>query len=152
MLNKATPILQIKISGIFLPSVKTMIITIRSINFTIVKGNSDIEIDNDLISIFLTNDEADKISIGGYNISIFAENINGEDVSEFVKVIWAKRGSMSKVTSNGDSDGGTSSGGTSLFAFEIRENGHLWIISDSKTQAQNFRINEDGHLIYTLEV
>lgn len=104
MLNTAIPILQMKISGILLSSIKNMIITIRSVNFSIVKGNADIEVDNDLISVFLTNEEADKISGGNYNISIIAENISGEDVSELVKVMWTKRGSMSKPVSGGSSD------------------------------------------------
>ncbi|MBD5550484.1 MAG: hypothetical protein HDQ96_04810 [Lachnospiraceae bacterium] len=49
----------------------------------------------------------------------------------------------------GSSGGGDSSSG--MFAFEIREDGHLWVISDSKTRAQNFYINDYGHLIYVLE-
>lgn len=101
MLNAATPTLQMKISGISLSSVKTMVVTIRSINYTIVKGNSEIEVDNDVASVFLTQGEADKISGGNYNISIIAENINGEDISNFIKVIWAKRGSMSKAIGSG---------------------------------------------------
>lgn len=49
---------------------------------------------------------------------------------------------------DGDSGGsGDSSGG--LFAFEIREDGHLWVISDNQTDAQKFSINNEGHLIYT---
>lgn len=104
MLNTAIPILQMKISGILLSSIKNMIITIRSVNSSIVKGNADIEVDNDLVSVFLTNEEADKISGGNYNISIIAENISGEDVSELVKVMWTKRGSMSNPVSGGSSD------------------------------------------------
>ena len=51
----------------------------------------------------------------------------------------------------GSSGGGDAAGSLGLFAFEIREDGHLWINSDSETQADNFYINEDGHLIYILE-
>lgn len=292
MLNTATPILQMKISGIPLSSLKTMIVTIRSVNYTIVKGNTDIEVDNDVASVFLTQGESEKIDRGNYNISIIAENINGENVSGFLKVMWVKRGSMSKasgggggsdadlsdyytkgevdilvsnipggadgfspiatvsksdgvttisitdkngtktvqvldgingvdgitphigsngnwfignidtnvkaegidgtdgkdgidgfsptITENsgnnsntykldittkdgsfttpnlkgkdGDGSGGAdSSGGDGLFAFEIREDGHLWVMTDSETQANNFSIDNNGHLIYTLE-
>lgn len=49
---------------------------------------------------------------------------------------------------------GTSAGGdfsSGMYAFEIREDGHLWMVSDSETQANNFYINDDGHLIFILE-
>lgn len=51
----------------------------------------------------------------------------------------------------GSSGGGGPSGGFGMFAFEIREDGHLWMSSDSEAQSDNFYINEDGHLIYTAE-
>lgn len=50
---------------------------------------------------------------------------------------------------NPGSSGG--SGGSGMAAFEIRDDGHLWVVSDSETQAQNFYLNEEGHLIYNLE-
>ena len=50
--------------------------------------------------------------------------------------------------SPGSSDGGGSSG---IFAFEIREDGHLWVVSESEAQVQNFYINDNGHLIYRVE-
>lgn len=51
---------------------------------------------------------------------------------------------------NPGSSGG-SGGGSGMAVFEIREDGHLWVVADSETQAQNFYLNEDGHLIYNLE-
>lgn len=101
MLNTATPTLQMKISGVPLSSIKIMIVTIRSVNNTIVKGNADIEVDNDVVSAFLTQEEADKISGENYNVSILAESISGEDVSGYLKVMWVKRGSMSKAAGAG---------------------------------------------------
>lgn len=283
MINTATPTLQIKISGIELSSVVAMMIVIRNIDSVIVKGNADIEVNNGIVSAFLTKEESDKISAGNYNVSITAQDIYGEDVSDKLKVMWVKRGSMSKAIAGDGSDvdmsdyytkqevdvliqnipggvdgfspiatvrkengvttisiqdkngftteqvldgadgengitphignnenwyigdvdtgvkaagadgtdgfsptitensennssvykldittangnfttpnlkgkdgegGGGGSSGCGIFAFEIREDGHLWVISDSETQANSFRIDDKGHLIYELE-
>lgn len=101
MLNTATPTLQMKISGASLSAIKTMTIVIRSATSTIVKGNADIEVDNDIVTAFLTKEEANKISNGNYNISITAQNLNGEDVSDRLRVMQVKRGSMSKAPESG---------------------------------------------------
>lgn len=282
MLNAATPTLQMKISGVGLSNIQTMLVTIRSSAYVITKGNADIEIDNDVASVFLTQEESEKLNDGFYNISTQTINTNGEDVSDNLKVIWVKRGSMSKALGGGETgdlsdyytkqevdilisnvseglegfspiatvwkengvttisiqdengtttaqildgedgkngldgitphigengnwhigsidtgikahgydgfsptivenpgnasgiykldittedgtfttpnlkgkDGEGSGGGSSgngMFAFEIREDGHLWVISDKQTQIDSFSINEKGHLIYTLE-
>lgn len=45
-------------------------------------------------------------------------------------------------------DGTGSGSGISMFAFEIRDDGHLWVVSESEAQTQNFYINDNGHLIY----
>lgn len=47
----------------------------------------------------------------------------------------------------GTSGGGSSSGGVEMFAFEIRMDGHLWVISEAQT-GTNFYIDADGHLKY----
>lgn len=47
---------------------------------------------------------------------------------------------------------GTGSGGSGLFGFEIREDGHLWMVTDDSTMADKFYINEQtGHLMYRME-
>ena len=46
---------------------------------------------------------------------------------------------------------GGGSGGSGLYAFEIREDGHLWLISETETDAERFYINAAGHLIYRME-
>ena len=51
---------------------------------------------------------------------------------------------------NPGSSGG-SGGGSGMAAFEIREDGHLWVVSETDAQAQNFYINDTGHLIYIVE-
>lgn len=100
------PTLQMKIGGMTLSMIKTMVISIRSTISTITKGNDDIEIDNDIATVFLTNEEADKISNGNYNISITAQNLYDEDVSGILKVIWVKRGSISRAYDGTGSDTG----------------------------------------------
>ena len=55
------------------------------------------------------------------------------------------------VTPNlrGKDGGGSGSGG--IFGFEIREDGHLWMITDDPALADKFYINNAGHFIYRLE-
>lgn len=45
---------------------------------------------------------------------------------------------------------GTSGGGAGQYAFEIREDGHLWLVSDTEQAAERFYVNGDGHLIYVV--
>lgn len=51
----------------------------------------------------------------------------------------------------GEPGGGSSGGSGGLFAFEIRSDGHLYVISDTTLTENQFVINSSGHLIYTLE-
>ena len=51
--------------------------------------------------------------------------------------------------SPGDGSGGGNQNSIEMFAFEIRADGHLWLVSESEN-AQNFYINENGHLIYRM--
>lgn len=46
------------------------------------------------------------------------------------------------------SGGGDSAG---LCAFEIRKDGHLWLVSDTEMEAKRLYINDAGHLIYKME-
>ena len=104
MLNRAIAILQMKIAGIDLSTVQTMTVTMRNMNLTIIKGNSDMEADDDILSISLTQEEIRSLNEGQFNIAISATNINGEDLSDRLKVIWVKRGNMPKFSgSSGDS-------------------------------------------------
>ena len=51
----------------------------------------------------------------------------------------------------GEPGGGSSGGSGGLFAFELRSDGHLYVISDTTLTENQFVINSSGHLIYTLE-
>lgn len=44
--------------------------------------------------------------------------------------------------------GAVAGGGGGLYAFEIRSDGHLWLVYDTPVQPA-FSINAAGHLIYT---
>lgn len=46
---------------------------------------------------------------------------------------------------------GSGSGSSGMYAFEIRSDGHLWMVSEDETNPDSFYINDNGHLIYTLE-
>lgn len=106
MLNVATPILQIKSKGIDLSNIRSMTIIIQSLNVTITKNNDDIEVDGNLILVFLTQLEASSLNSGEFNISILAIDINGNNVSDKIKMIWAKRSSISSTkNSNAPSNG-----------------------------------------------
>lgn len=50
----------------------------------------------------------------------------------------------------GQSGGSSSNDGSGgLYAFELRSDGHLYVVSDG--EMERFEINEEGHLIYTME-
>lgn len=110
MLNRATAILQMKIVGIDLSTVQTMTVTMRNMNLTIMKGNSDIEADNDIILISLTQEEARRLNEGQFNITVSATNTNGKDVSDRLKVIWVKRGNISQFSGSSGGSSGDLSG------------------------------------------
>ncbi len=62
MINSSTPILQIKTSGFNLQDIKTINIAINYQDGRINKGNSDIEMDQDVLIVSLTEEEADKLT------------------------------------------------------------------------------------------
>lgn len=106
MLNTTIPTIEIKTSGVDLSTVETVNVTIKQGSFIIVKSNDDIEVDNDVMSISLTQEEAAsfKDGSGANSISIAATKRNGESCN--IKVIWAKRGSRTSYSA-GSSGGGT---------------------------------------------
>ncbi len=59
--------------------------------------------------------------------------------------------SLTPFNTGGAVDPGNTGNNGVLFGFEIREDGCLWVVSDSISQIQNFYINDDGCLIYKLE-
>lgn len=46
---------------------------------------------------------------------------------------------------------GSGSGSFGQYAFEIRADGHLWIVTEDEEKADNFYINDAGHLMYIVE-
>ncbi len=80
-------------------------------------------------------------------IPVIGENgnwfINGEDTG------LPSRGEQGEKGDTGDA--GSSGGGSGgMCAFEIREDGCLWVTADTQEQADRFYINEDGYLIYRI--
>lgn len=102
MINSSTQILQIKTSGFNLLNIKTINIVIFHQKGTINKENSDIEIDNDVLIVFLTQEESEILKENGTRISISATDYYDVDVSNQIKIIWVKKGSRSNA-SVGDS-------------------------------------------------
>lgn len=94
MLNKTIPTLEIKTTGTDLSYIETLHIAIkqRQGDFQTVKSNENIEVDNDTISVSLTQSEMTRLEENdGINIQIIAVGNDGE-VSN-VKIAWVKRGS-----------------------------------------------------------
>ncbi len=80
-------------------------------------------------------------------VPVIGENgnwfINGEDTG------LPSRGEQGEKGDTGDA--GSSGGGSGgMYAFEIREDGCLWVTADTQEQADRFYINEDGYLIYRI--
>lgn len=59
------------------------------------------------------------------------------------------RGEKGSPGSGSGGDGG--GGSTGIYAFEVREDGHLWLVSEDEEKADNFYIDVDGHLKYIVE-
>lgn len=234
-LRTTIPTLEIKTSGTDLALVDTLYVTIKQGDFQTFKSNDDIEVDNEMISVSLSQSEAAQLTgEGGANVSIMAVGYDS-NISN-VRIAWVKRGSR---TDYGGGGGGSGGGGTSesnaawypilsedgdlswyktdteappepvnikgetgangedgfsptitentnntvdvykldittktqtfttpnlkgqngsggggspsIFAFEIKNDGHLYLITEDAAVGENFYINVDGHLIYRLE-
>lgn len=70
--------------------------------------------------------------------------IGGEDTG------FPSRGEPGEKGDPGENGGSGDGGFSGMYAFEIREDGHLWMIVDTEEQADRFHINGAGHLIYTV--
>ncbi len=90
------------------------------------------------------NDGAD-----GFSPMITENTANSSEVYKLD--ITTKNGSFTTPNLRSIDNSENPSEKTGLFAFEIRDDGHLWVILDSETPADNFHIDGNGHLIYTLE-
>lgn len=91
MLKTTIPTLEIKTTGIDLSLVQTVLITIKQQDYTVIKSNDDIEVDNGVISVYLKQTEYSKLKSGGISISISATGYDGDVY--VVKTEWAKFGS-----------------------------------------------------------
>lgn len=101
MINLSIPILQIKTTGFNLLNIKTMSISIIYADQIINKENKDIEISDDVIIVFLKQDESDNLKEVGSRISISAINKNNENISNQIRIIWVKKGVRSSSIPGG---------------------------------------------------
>lgn len=104
MLKTTIPTIEIKTTGIDLSLVQTVLITIKQQDYTVIKGNDDIEVDNGIISVSLKQTEYSNLKNGDISISISATGYDGNVYK--VKTEWAKFGSRTNY------DGGSGSIGT----------------------------------------
>ncbi len=115
-LRSTIPTLEIKTSGTDLALVEELYVTIKKGGFQTVKSNDDIEVDNDVISVSLSQSEATQLNgEGGANVSIMAVKSDG-NVSN-VKIVWVRRGSR---TDYGEYGGGGSGGSETVSSFNGR--------------------------------
>lgn len=129
-LKTTIPTLEIKTSGTDLSTVETLYITIKQGEFQTMKSNDDIEVDNDMISVSLSQNEATQLSNGGgANISIMAVGYDSNVLT--VSVAWAKRGSRTDYSDGGG--GGTPSESDKLWYPAVSQDG---VLSWSKSQSE----------------
>lgn len=102
MINSSVPILQIKTSGFNLLEIKTINILIKNQEWNITKENKDLEIDGDIISVYLTQNESSNLNAVGTFVSIEAINLEDVDISKQVKIVWIKKASKSTYPNDGD--------------------------------------------------
>lgn len=103
MLKTTIPTIEIKTTGIDLSTVQTIEITIKQRGgYTVTKGNDDIEVDNDIMSVSLTQSQYANLKEGDFSVSISATTYEG--VTQKVKLSWVKFGS--RTSYEGGSGGG----------------------------------------------
>lgn len=116
-LRTTIPTLEIKTSGTDLALVDELYVTIKKGGFQTVKSNDDIEVDNDVVSVSISQSEAAQLDgEGGANVSIMAIKSDG-DISN-VKIVWVRRGSRTDYGEYGG--GGGSGGGETVSSFNGR--------------------------------
>lgn len=124
-LRTTIPTLEIKTSGTDLSLVDTLYVTIKRTDFQTVKSNDNIEVDNDLISVSLSQEEAAQLADGGgANVSIVA--VGPDSAVTTVRVAWVRRGSRTDSAGGG----GGSGGGESVSSFNGRTGDVIPAIGD----------------------
>lgn len=87
------------------------------------------------------------VTTGAPGTEAAVENVGTEEDAILNFII--PRGEKGEPGRPGTSGGG--GGGLGMCAFEVREDGHLWLISETEAAGDRFYINSAGHLIYRLE-
>ena len=100
-LQSTIPIIEVKTSGANLALVETMYVTIKQGEFVTVKSNNDIEVDNDLILVTLSSDEALQIN-GSVAVNVSVTGVSADGNVFPIKTVWAKRGSRTAHSGSGE--------------------------------------------------
>lgn len=104
MLKTTIPTLEISTSDVDLSLIQTISIEISQTGYSVTKGNDDIEVDNNIISVSLTREEYNQLRNGNISTSITAVGYDGNSYD--IKVTWVKFGSRTSY------EGGSGGGGT----------------------------------------
>lgn len=135
-----TPSFSVKISG-DITRIAVWNVTIYSGNNQIKKDNDSMEIDGDIVYIRLTQEEYMKIG-NSANVQISVENASGVDISDSIRVVWARL--SSSVPSSGDSGGGQD-GFSPIITVTSITGGHRVTITDANgMQSFNVMDGTDG--------
>lgn len=94
--------------------------------------------------------EVPKIEIGTVTTGEPGSQAAVENVGTDGKVVLDFSIPRGEKGSPGSSGGSGGDGSAGIYAFEIREDGHLWMMAENEEKADKFFINENGHLIYRM--
>ncbi len=140
MINTITPSFAIKISGDTTP-ITTWNVTISSGNNQITKTNNSMEMEGDILYVRLTQEEYRKIG-NSANVQISVKNASGVDISDSIRVVWARL--SSSVPSSGETGGGQD-GFSPIITVTAINGGHRVTITDANgTQSFNVMDGVDG--------
>ncbi len=141
MINTITPSFAIKIAGNTTP-IATWNVTISSGNNQITKTNNSMEIEGDILYVRLTQEEYGKIGSSA-NVQISVKNASGADISDNIRVVWARL--SSSVPSGGGTGGGGQDGFSPIITVTSIIGGHRVTVTDvNGTQSFNVMDGANG--------
>lgn len=80
-----------------------------------------------------------------------SEGIDRIELYVDARDIQSQSGSSEGGGTGGGTGSGTGTNPTGIYGFEVRDDGHLWIVCNKKEDADKFYIDDDGNLIYSID-
>lgn len=85
MRRGTTPTLKIKVNGISLSELKNIYITLKQYNKVLTKTNNDLQMDEDIISVLLSQEETLMFGSGQVSVQIRATTVTGLAVASNIQ-------------------------------------------------------------------